>query len=497
MHPKNPEVFYRFRPISRLLGRSAVPEKRAEDGTCLEPAKPAEPGELEEGYIFFPSPESLNDPFEGYTKFHWSGDQIVWANLFRHYVHSLGAHHVGWMLGDGQRPISAAPSRTPEPLRGILEEAAELVVADARIQAHIRQLAHGERKVTKAELQTQFMAIHVFISDRLLFVFAQHGLTAEYFALWDGSRRLSDVLLAAQAHGNEKGYLSEEIEAYFVRLVVLDRGANFALSVAKKRAGREEEIFVDFPTLYVEQLASLTHAPWYVACFMSDCTNSAIWGSYGANHTGACLIFDTVPDDDKDRCLILSVPEGKSDSWRTRPWLAKLRKVEYTDVPFELNFFECLFHLTRHELDLNWLTDRQGGISTVSRSYETSAVRDKYWADLGERLARKWKDWAQENEYRIVYNPTLIDASEPERRKLKYEFSALKGICFGAKTRFEDMVALVEKVVELCEKHGRSEFLFQQAFHNPVTNKLQIMSLATLAEVTGGKLLKDSVSLHP
>ena len=495
MSLEKPNIFYRFRPIARLLGQPSVPEKLAEDGTCLEPAKPAVLGELEEGYIFFPSPESLNDPYEGYTKFHWAGDQIVWTNLFKHYVHSLGIHHVDRMVEAKQRPIPAAPSRAPQRLWAVFEEAAELIVADERIQAHIRELAHSERQVSKAELQIQFMAVHPFISDRLFFVFAQRGLVADYTARGDEARSLSDVLLAAQAHANLNNLPSEGIETHFFRLGVVTRAANFTLAVAQKRVGGEDEIIVDFPTLYTEQLASLTHSPWYVACFMSDCTNSAIWGSYGNNHSGACLIFDTIPNDDEDRCLMLSVPQERSDGWKTRDWRAKLQKVEYTDVSLELNFFECLFHLTRSELDSNWLTDGKGGVSTASRGYGTTATNDKYWDGLEKRLTRKWDDWAQENEYRIVYNPSLMDASKPEHRKLKYQFSSLKGICFGAKTRFEDMVALVDKITELCEKNDRSDFLFQQAVHNPITNKLQIVPLVTLTEVIDGKLRKGSIPL--
>lgn len=482
-----------FRPISRLLGDPGRAEKRDENGTCLEPAKAKVLGELEEGYIFFPSPESLNDPYEGYTKFHWAGDKIIWTNFFKHYVHCLGNHHMDRMIGLEPRPIAAAPSRASSALWVVFEEAAELIISDDRINAHIDELSHAERRVSKAELHAVLMAVHHFISDRLFFIFAKHGLVQKYVALWDGRQVLSDALLAAQVHANANKISEELIEGHFLRLGVLTRAADFTLSMAKKRLGNEDEIFVDFPSWYTEQLASLTHSPWYVACFMSDCTNSAIWGSYGNNHAGACLIFDTIPNDDQDRCLMLQVPTQKPDGWGFRPWRAKLKEVDYTSVPLVLNFFECLFHLTKTELDNNWLGDRKGAFSTVSRGYGTHASRDKYWNDLEKRLARKWEDWAQEKEYRIVYNPSLMDASKSEHRKLKYDFSSLKGICFGAKTRFEDKVALVEKIIELCDKHGRTEFLFQQAVHNPITNKLQIMPLTTLVEIKGGKLPFGSI----
>ncbi|SEJ64101.1 Protein of unknown function [Azotobacter beijerinckii] len=494
MSTEEPKVFYRFRPISRLLGQPAVPEKRAEDGTYLEPAKPAIAGELEEGYIFFPSPESLNDPFEGYTKFYWSGDRIVWANLFRHYVHSLGCHHIARMLGAEQRPIPMALSRASNRFREVFEEACELVLTDERLQAHIQELAYGERKVTRGELFSQLVSMHQFITDRLFFVFAKHKFVPEFKPLWENSHSLlSDALLAAQQNSNKHSLAPEHIEAYFVRLGGLFKSASFTLAVAKKCLDSEKEVFVDFPTVYVDQLPTLTHSPWYVACFMSECTNSAIWGSYGDNHKGACLIFDTVPNDDRERCLMLTVASETTKGLETRPWRAKLQKVEYEDDPIELNFFESLFLLTRTELDINWLTDRKGSVSTATRGYRGSSTRDKYWNDLEKRLTRKWKDWAQETEYRIVYNPSLQDVSSPKHRKLKYEFSALKGICFGAKTSFDDILQIIEKIIALCEKHNRPEFEFYQAFHNSGTNALEIIKLATLAEIKEGEPLKNSV----
>ncbi|MFW9087765.1 hypothetical protein ACOI7N_24900, partial [Pseudomonas sp. P2758] len=64
---------YRFRSIDRLLGEEAK-------GDC-----PAKSGELEKLHIYFSPPSQLNDPLEGYREIYWSGDKIVWLNLFRHY----------------------------------------------------------------------------------------------------------------------------------------------------------------------------------------------------------------------------------------------------------------------------------------------------------------------------------------------------------------------------------------------------------------------------
>ncbi|PVZ42558.1 DUF2971 domain-containing protein [Pseudomonas sp. CC120222-01a] len=483
MTAENPTEFYRFRPIHRLLGEPGTPEVLGDDGSCIKPAKPAKIGELEGNYIFFPSPESLNDPFEGYTKFHWSGDTIIWANLIKHYTWSLADNLAMKMLEIENLPIVPAPSHIAPKMRAIYNEAAELVITNERIQAHISELASSERRVSKAELHALLMVINPIVLDEITKTFLKYKMLEEATNLWDGNTALSDALLNVQVHANQNKSPDIETEAHFLSLSVLLRASAFTVAYARTQSKLPITPASNFPSHYIDSLPGLTHSPWYVACFMSSCTNSAIWGSYGDNHRGACLIFDTIPNDDLDRCLMLTVPWEEQEGWGTRPWRAKLQKVDYNDKPLELNFFECLSLMTRSQLDAYWLEDGHKNRSTTSRGYGSDQSRDKYWNDLDTRLARKWKDWAQENEYRIVYNPSMMDASKAEHRQLKYEFSALKGICFGLKTEFEDILAIVNKIIELCETHDRDEFAFKQAIHDPISNTLKIVPLFSLAQI--------------
>ena len=45
--------------------------------------------ELEDQTIYFASPHELNDPMEGLRDLVWSGDRIVWTNLFKNYIYCL------------------------------------------------------------------------------------------------------------------------------------------------------------------------------------------------------------------------------------------------------------------------------------------------------------------------------------------------------------------------------------------------------------------------
>jgi len=79
------EEFYRFRRTSNLIG---------------------EYKELENQSIFFAGPDILNDPMEGFRDIYWSGDFIVWKNLFRHYLLCLERLCSLLLLSGEDHPIS-------------------------------------------------------------------------------------------------------------------------------------------------------------------------------------------------------------------------------------------------------------------------------------------------------------------------------------------------------------------------------------------------------
>lgn len=49
---------------------------------------------------------------------------------------------------------------------------------------------------------------------------------------------------------------------------------------------------------------------WYSASFLTDNTNLAIWGHYGDNHRGTCLIFKTHTNEKNIMFLNLDVEYG-------------------------------------------------------------------------------------------------------------------------------------------------------------------------------------------
>lgn len=82
--PMVANYLYRFRPLSRLLDK----------------------GELQNQQVFFASPDTLNDPMEGFRDVFWRGDAVVWKNLFRHYLLCVEWAYSFVSISDGKERIS-------------------------------------------------------------------------------------------------------------------------------------------------------------------------------------------------------------------------------------------------------------------------------------------------------------------------------------------------------------------------------------------------------
>ena len=57
----------------------------------------------------------------------------------------------------------------------------------------------------------------------------------------------------------------------------------------------------------------------------------------------------------------------------------------------------------------------------------------------------KTKDWAYEQEYRLILENNSGQLNEKDHRKLTYDFDSLKGIIFGMRTKDKVKIRFIEK----------------------------------------------------
>jgi len=356
---------------------------------------------------------------------------------------------------------------TPETWRDVLLPALE------RISKAIRQHAPG-RAVEAFGLTHTLRAIHPFALCVLLKELKQEGV--------DGIFRDIDSLQTQAAAMNEtiarvtamRPPEQEAAEVLFsaseLLMAQMELVQDYNTPPPPEAKGL---IFItrDFPASYVQALDELIHPPCFAACFVANPADASMWGSYGDAHTGLCLKFKTTADSEGRPALNLDGITG----WRGGKGmemepvhsfhLRTFYKVNYSDSYPEIDFFNSIGLLPVPLLNAVWYTDDDGQRSTSrgARYLDTEAWRQKYWEAFQSGAICKISEWEHEKEYRILLWSSLNDLKDKPSRKLRYKFSDLSGIVFGANTAHDDKLKIMKIVEEKCRAEKRNEFEFYQA----------------------------------
>ncbi len=452
--------FFRFRSINSLLG---------------------EYQELEKQTIYFASPEQLNDPMEGFRDIIWSGDKIVWANLFKHYVYCLHLSYFQFrLIGDSRIlevdsiPIQGCWDQLPTPqAQNLFDEIWHIFFNSPNIQEIIEALGNTKRKIRYREIEYYLRIMHPILLKEIVKSYIAHGFIPKS-EMPELPEELPVSILTASILFTlklaEEAKTEEELDNAFLSNEIIDNTERFkqqynSLVISEGILRRNNQLVIfDFPKIYVEQLERLLWSKWYTACFMKSYHNSSVWGHYGDSHKGACLIFETV-ETDNSHSLKLNLRSG------SRSLTIPFYEVSYADRPGEIDFFRTICRLPIAALKKLWYTDQNGNISEcashIGPDSDEDTWRKSYWENFFRDITIKTRDWEYEQEYRLILSDSLGEFDKTGNRKLTYDFRSLKGIIFGSKTSDEDKRAIVEIIKKKCEEYNRTDFNFFEAYYSP------------------------------
>jgi len=467
------EFIYRFRPVSRLLN---------DDGTS---------GELDSQYIFFADPKQLNDPLEGYKDVFFSGDRVIWKNLIRHYVRCLINDCCSYLCSEpGHSPnkdvgVFASSSSSPAPLNKLNDKIFNRLFSEQSIKDYIHCLA-SDRKIRRSELISHLNLLHPHILDVTFNVFYEEKLHPEKLEYLSQNRaerleklrRFSSVISSNNASQDEYEKFFET--SHFVN--------NELQLLARYQAGNTEAraawfyILFEYPESFCKALDKLMYPAWYTACFMSSCSDSSIWGTYGGNHQDVCLKFKTETSE-KRRTLELNLPTGYGSNGIIMGKVnLEFHEVSYEKSFVDIDFFRSLGFLSTPQLMDTWYMSKKGEISICADEIHNneSNWRERYWENFYHAATVKLKAWDREQESRLILTSNLNDLSSIESRKIKYDFNSLEGIIFGINTSIEHKFKLLKKIQSLCKKFNRQEFSFYQARYDNSTRTIHYHKLNSI-----------------
>ena len=486
---------YRFRSTKRLL---------------KEPYQ-----ELQRQRIYFASPEQLNDPMEGFHDIVWTGDKIVWINLFKHYVFCLHRAYLVVAISGNQiafHPdhisIAGRWDEPPTPQMGeLFNEIWSRICDELRLSELVEIIATTRRNVRYRELLFYLDDIHLQAIETIQEVHAERELLPQAERPQDdmtlGRSILSDSdffesIQKAEAQHEHSSEIMFSISYQIRAGQRLMHQYNLRNASCETSEDNRQLLLLEFPTIYVDQLDKLLWPQWYAACFARSYNNSSLWANYGDSHKGVCLIFEAVETTHASTLKLEHVTGWSSDSsggskehWNFSP--LSFHDVTYSVKLDEIGFFRNIAMLPISALIQLWYTDEEGNTSEcashVKADMDLEPWRKEHWADYERDIMLKSKDWEHEQECRLVLHGLLGDSLDERFRTLTYDFNSLKGIIFGIRTSYEDKMKTIEIIQRKCQENKRTDFTFFQAYYSPEHGDIRkyeiLLKFADLGKVGG------------
>jgi hypothetical protein len=456
---------YRFRSVENLIG---------------------EYQELEKQQIYFAGFDELNDPLEGTRLYFWQGDKIVWVNLLKHYI--LCLEHVvllSRLLNDNETiskkdiPIYKSMNSLPtEIYKERIQKIYNQFFNDKFVQDYINFIVKNPNKIYLEEMYVHLKILSGIALNSIFEIDIQSGLLAniekvhhkvvqrnidlDWDNIWEELDEKQYIQIMKVIHDTLKSWDSE-------------------LLLKFKNSPKQQSIYIEFTQMYLDSVVQLTYPRAYVACFMDNCLDSSIWGTYGKNHTGVCLKFRT--NTIKPKLILKGISGWSSSSGNIYDYREfDLKPIEYSTSFEELDFFRNLGCLPIPQLKEQWYTNDQGELSVCCEEIflQEEEWRKQYWNICERAYLKKLPDWSHEREYRIILNNVLGFYDNPKDRLLEYKFEDLEAIIFGMKTLQKAKIEIIEIVKRKCEEFGINQFDFYEMEYSTIKKELYPRKLLSL-----------------
>jgi len=454
--------------------------------------------ELENQEIYFAPPEKLNDPVEGFKDIFWNGDMIVWENLLKHYLRCLlHVTYISTITGESKKltkediPVEGHIFlNPPNALRKLYDSAYLSFFQQKAIKGLIKGLSNRKGVIRRSELIAHFKIIHLYAIESISIILVEEGFITKPIISTRNSILMDGILskygsLAHLTNLMEKDGKSDAINVLFdvVSNQMFQSELITKLNFPDPNSHSNRFfIITEFIEHFVNRLEDILFPDWYSASFLSDYTNSAVWGHYGDSHKGVCLKFK-VQGEEKKEFLNLKFPLKDENAFEEIKLFFK--QIEYNKKAPEIDFFRSIGRMPVYQLKQLWYSNSNGNLSTCAEHLEKDKElwHQSYWKNFYECISTKSAEWSYEEEYRLIldgHNKNFHDIAET---KLKYDFVCLEGIIFGIKTSSSDKIRIIKIIHDKCRREDRKSFDFFQAKYSRVSGKIEIEKLNVISDL--------------
>lgn len=454
--------------------------------------------ELENQEIYFAAPHELNDPMEGFQDIFWKGDCIIWHNFIKNYIRSLD-HAFGLVyLLQNKSKIDTKDILVLSQPHGLgnldnqklVQQIIDRVFKNKFIKSLPDELSKRENAIRRDELLAYIEFIHPFVLEAISDVYLERKFILRPFL--NNNLKTFSVLLKKSGNivglankfeteisNNSAGNLFAILNRYSQQMKLL---MQYNLNSDGMKSN-DFFLISEFPAKYLLQLESSIYPDWFSASFLSEFTNSAVWGHYGDNHRGVCLKYKVI-ENETELSMNLMTEYGYSSGPITGMRPHTFKKIKYSSKHVEIDFFRSIARMNKMAIKMLWYSDEKGNLSVCGEHFNGKESeeewRNNYWDNYDNSLTVKLKEWEYEKEFRLTISGDFIDYGEKPSRKLKYDFKDLESVIFGIKTSTEDKLKIIKVIEQKCKENKRKEFDFQQAYYSKDDGQIKTYKLNLL-----------------
>ena len=444
--------------------------------------------ELEKGEIYFASKEELNDPMEGYKNLIFNGDEIVWINIFRHYLRCLEFVWQNYIVNgekyledfcSEQIPVFIKVNEFPT---DIYKELFEDIWNDVFniYGSVIKKIVARTTPITREELFKYLSTFNIVSISIINKHYELKSLMPKKNEFNNDYSHLIESIIESIDAIEEKIKIDGSDKLWLVlnQLNLQHNETFFIKKMFDDEITEQKQCLLNFSKYYLKAIEKLTYPKVYTASFTGEeaINNSSIWGHYGDSHKGVCLIFEA------DEQESLSFLNGKIGYDSNGVSLGKItlgfEKIKYEKDCPEIYFFRSLGSLPQVQITSDWYSNDKSMSTIYDEIFNNQGSwREAYWNKFNTNNLIKMKDWEYEKEFRLVLNCCIDGQIDKEYRLLKYNFNSLKGIIFGINVTEKDKLKIFGIISEKCSQYKRKNFKFYQAYHCNFRKNIQFTEI--------------------
>lgn len=444
--------------------------------------------ELEGQYFYFSRPDKLNDPMEWYVNMFWSGDIVVWKNLFRHYLLCLDFCMIQYRLNLPVKNVyefvlSIHKSAYFESRQKFLDSVIDKIFSDDDFLYLIHNIALRSTKVYDYELRFYLDTFKDFAISTLIDMYnsakphpSQESVLLARFRKTCEALKKNNYFETINRDDSNTVPMNKQAHSVFIGMDAINEFS--VMSLYDDADALEHRINISLTTFsnqYIKAIKQLLFPNWSIVSFMREVTNPVVWGHYADGHRGVCMIFESNGIGSEEWVQVwkpVSYAAGGGYTYEYRN--LAIQDVNYvTDLP-EIDFFLNIGMVTLPQLMESWYTfkgETSHFADSVNAGNRTSRHHEQ-WDAFRQKTLSKLRAWDYEHESRLIYTD-LFKPLEDDERKVKFHISHLKGVILGLDTALTDKLRIRKVLQEKCNNENLLPIKIYQAFYDHQTSTIK------------------------